>query len=100
VRDDEFQVPYGVVATEGENIVSIEEKPVKRVRVNAGIYVLSPSALELVPRDEYLDMPQLVDLVIGRRRRVVAFPLHEYWIDIGRSEQLSRAEQDWTQHNS
>ncbi|NBS37346.1 MAG: CBS domain-containing protein [Actinobacteria bacterium] len=100
VRDDEFQVPYGVVATEGENIVAIEEKPVKRVRVNAGIYVLSPSALELVPRDEYLDMPQLVDLVIGRRRRVVAFPLHEYWIDIGRSEQLSRAEQDWTQYKS
>ena len=100
VRDDEFQVPYGVVATEGENIVAIEEKPVKRVRVNAGIYVLSPSTLDLVPQDEYLDMPQLVELVIGRRLRVVAFPLHEYWIDIGRSEQLSQAEQDWAQRNS
>lgn len=100
VRDDEFQVPYGVVATEGEDVLAIEEKPIKRVRVNAGIYVLSPSVLELVPRDLYLDMPQLVELVIGRRQRVVAFPLHEYWIDIGRSEQLSRAEQDWTQLDS
>ena len=61
---------------------------------------LSPSVLELVPRDRYLDMPQLVELVIGSRQRVVAFPLHEYWIDIGRSEQLSRAEQDWTQLDS
>ena len=100
VRDDEFQVPYGVVATAGEEVIAIEEKPVKKVRVNAGIYVLNPSIVALIEQNQHLDMPQLVEMVIGRQQRVVAFPLHEYWIDIGRSEQLSRAEHDWTQRDS
>jgi NDP-sugar pyrophosphorylase family protein len=59
--------------------------------VSAGIYVLDPSALELIPTDEFCDMPALLDSVKSNGQRVVAFPIHESWLDIGRHDDLNEA---------
>ncbi len=95
VREYDFQVPYGVVRLNGTAIVGVEEKPVHRFFVNAGIYVLSPSALDLVPADTYFDMPSLFDLIIASGGQTTAFPVREYWLDIGRMEELERAHEEW-----
>ena len=42
VREYDFQVPYGVVKIDRHTITAIEEKPVQRLFVNAGIYILEP----------------------------------------------------------
>src|SRR5690606_15591943 len=62
VRQYEMQVPFGVVRTQNGDIAAIEEKPVHRFIVSAGMYVLSPHVLELVPRGRFFDMPNLFDL--------------------------------------
>lgn len=95
VREDEFRIPYGVVSLDGPRILSLAEKPVHRFFANAGIYVLNPSVLKLLRHGERLDMTELVQTLLSTDRRVAAFPLHEYWIDIGHSDQLQRAEQEW-----
>jgi NDP-sugar pyrophosphorylase family protein len=41
-------------------------------------------------------MPTLFNNLIADKRKVIAFPLHEYWIDIGRLEDLERAQVEWT----
>jgi dTDP-glucose pyrophosphorylase len=91
VREYDFQVPYGVIRTNGERILSVEEKPVQRFFVNAGIYALSPQVLEQIPKGTYFDMPTLFDRLNAVGAVTVAFPLREYWLDIGRLEDFDRA---------
>jgi dTDP-glucose pyrophosphorylase len=92
VREYDFQVPYGVVRTSGERIISVEEKPVHKFFVNAGIYALSPEALGQIPRDVFFDMPTLFDRLNAAGATTVAFPLLEYWLDIGRPEDYDQAD--------
>ena len=84
VRVQEWQNPFGIVKTNGNSIVGIEEKPVYRQQVNAGIYVISPSLLRLLNKESYCDMPDLFTKALGLGMNLKVFPLHESWIDIGR----------------
>ncbi len=91
VREYDFQVPFGVVKIRDQSIISIEEKPTHRFFVNAGIYVLSPETLELVPRGRHFDMPALFESLIAAGRETAVFPIREYWIDIGRMDDFEKA---------
>jgi len=93
VREDSFQVPYGVVKAKSHQVISIEEKPVYKFFVNAGIYVLDKSILDDIDGSSYLDMPNLLEKKI-KSGKINMFPLHEYWLDIGRMEQFEQAQQD------
>jgi NDP-sugar pyrophosphorylase family protein len=90
----EHRVPYGVIELDGAHVTTIREKPVIRQFVSAGIYVLSPDALDLVADQQRVDMPDLLLGMIARNMRVVAFPIREYWIDIVKPDDLQRARQD------
>jgi len=92
VREYDFQVPFGVVHPSGDKVLSIEEKPVHHFFVNAGIYVLDPEVIHTVSSNEYLDMPNLLQDRIDKDETVNIFPLHEYWLDIGRLEEYERAQ--------
>lgn len=92
VRQFEYQVPYGVIQSEGNLIRSMVEKPVQRFFVNAGIYVLTPELVKSVRRDERIDLPVLLEQSISKGANVTMFPLHEYWLDIGRMEDFNRAQ--------
>lgn len=95
VREYDFQVPYGVVNIEGHDILSIEEKPVHRFFVSAGIYVLSPEAIRHIPENKFYDMPILFEKLIEYKEKVVSFPIREYWLDIGRIEEYERANNEF-----
>jgi len=95
VREYEFQVPYGVVRLDGARIEAIEEKPLQKFLVNAGIYALSPDALEHVPAEIFLNMPTLFEHLTAAGKSTAAYPLHEYWLDIGRLEEFERAQREW-----
>lgn len=82
---------YGVVQLDGAEISRIEEKPMTTSFVNAGIYLLEPSALDLLPPTGRSDMPELFAALAAAGRRTVAFPIYEYWIDIGWLNDLERA---------
>ena len=99
VREEKYQIPFGVVTLNRTQVVEIQEKPTSAYYVNAGIYILDPNALSLIPKNTYMDMPDLVQALIKTQKRVGGFPVHEYWIDIGTQAQLNRAEQD-TMHES
>lgn len=87
------QIPFGVVTLHGSYVEEIREKPVYRDYVNAGIYVIEPEILRTIPRMGRLDMPDLISQVVTDRR-VLAFPLHESWIDLGRRSDLEKAESE------
>jgi dTDP-glucose pyrophosphorylase len=91
VRLHEWQHPFGVVQTEGVDIVGFEEKPIARTHINAGIYVLSPEALDAMVANVRCDMPTLFEQLQTEGKRTVAYPMHEPWLDVGRPDDLNRA---------
>jgi dTDP-glucose pyrophosphorylase len=95
IREFSMQVPYGVVQQDEARVLGIVEKPIHRVFVNAGIYVLEPEVLEHIDAGQALDMPVLLDRLIHDGQTVRSFPLHEYWLDIGRTDDLRRADEDF-----
>lgn len=91
VRLHEWQHPFGVVQTQGVDIVGFEEKPVARTHINAGIYALSPEALDGMTVNGRCDMPTLFEQLQMEGKRTVAYPMHEPWLDVGRPDDLNRA---------
>ena len=91
VRVHEWQHPFGVVQTEGVEIVGFEEKPISRSHINAGVYVLTPDALSELVLNEPCDMPKLFERLQEKSKRIVAYPMHELWLDVGRPDDLSEA---------
>lgn len=96
VREYDFQVPYGVVKVDGSAITGIDEKPIHSFYVNAGIYAISPSVLDQIPASTFYDMPTMFEDLIAAKRSTAAFPLREYWLDIGRIEEFERAQHEWS----
>lgn len=94
VREYDYQIPYGVINGEGNKITSMVEKPVQRFFVNAGIYVVSPEVIASVPKNHRVDMPTLLEEHMNERDNVLMFPIHEYWLDIGRMDDFNRAQAD------
>lgn len=92
VRLHEWQHPFGVVRTKGVDIISFEEKPVARSHINAGIYVLEPGALDLLSAGEHCDMPTLFSRLQEQNARTIVYPMHEPWLDVGRADDLERAQ--------
>jgi dTDP-glucose pyrophosphorylase/CBS domain-containing protein len=95
VREYEFQVPFGVVQLDNHRLKNILEKPTHQFFVNAGIYVLNPEAISMVPNNEYFDMPALFDKLFAIQSETAAFPIREYWLDIGRKADFERANGDY-----
>lgn len=95
VRQITHSIPYGVVRLDGQRLLSIVEKPREQVSVSAGIYVLSPSTLDSIPAQTYFDMPTLLQQLMEQGDTTVGFPIHEYWLDIGRMEDYARAHEEY-----
>lgn len=91
VRQHEMHNPFGVVHIEGINIIEFEEKPIQRSHVNAGVYVLNADALGLLTKNEICDMPTLFERLSKAGHSTIAYPTHEVWMDVGRPEDLDKA---------
>ncbi|HEY8963359.1 MAG TPA: nucleotidyltransferase family protein [Alphaproteobacteria bacterium] len=92
VRDWRTRIPFGVVQTDGPFVSGVAEKPEHSCLINAGLYMLNPTALTLVPKDEYFDMTDLINSMIDQKCKLSAFHIDEDWVDIGQPEQLRHAQ--------
>ena len=91
VRLHEWQNPFGVVQVQGIKINGFEEKPVARSHINAGIYAISPEALDQLTEGEECDMPTLFERLRVKAKVTIAYPIHEPWLDVGRPDDLLEA---------
>ncbi len=97
VRKYDFQIPFGVVKTEEGRITGIDEKPVHSFMVSAGIYVVEKESIKLIPENEFFDMPHFFESMMKDNKLTQAFPIHEYWLDIGREDDLIRAQREFSE---
>ncbi len=98
VRLYDWTNPYGVVEMKGVDITGFVEKPVTRSHINAGVYAFTPDALDHLGALEHCDMPTLFDRLRSSGCRTVAYPMHEPWLDVGRPDDLERANNELSKH--
>jgi dTDP-glucose pyrophosphorylase len=91
IRLQESQNQFGVVETEGIEITGYEEKPISRVYINAGVYVIEPSVVSLLEKSVSLDMPSLFSSMQVMKKKIIAYPIHERWLDVGLPNELQKA---------
>ena len=97
VREYSWQIPYGVIGVEKNHILTIQEKPVHHCYVNAGMYVLSPEAVQYVSSEDYLDMPDLFRSLIAEEKKTTVYPIRGYWMDIGQMDDFLQAQGDYAE---
>jgi len=94
VRDYEIKIPFGVIEGDGHEITAMVEKPTYRYFVNAGIYIISNHIINSLPKNERLDMPTLFEIKQQAGFKTLKFPIHEYWLDVGRHDDFNKAQID------
>lgn len=91
VRDYQVEIPFGVLEVDGRRVKAVREKPRFTYLTNAGIYIVSPTILPLIPPDRAFSMVDLLDLCLVHQHQVGIHLLDGDWMDIGRHEELARA---------
>ena len=94
VRISETQIPYGVVYADDHKLSKIVEKPIQQHMISAGIYVIEQSVLDYIEHGVYVDMPEVFNKIIDNNMCATIFPVGDYWIDIGRMDDLEQARSD------
>jgi len=98
VKKHEIQVPYGTVEFTGNQVTAQKEKPIIPFFINAGIYVLEPQLLKNIEKNAYKDMPNFLSEMSDIGSNISAFPIHEYWLDMGSLSEYRRAQEDYQIH--
>ncbi len=96
VTDYRHEVPYGVLTTEGDDgrVVALSEKPTWIGTVNAGVYAIEPRLILDIPKGRSVPMTELIECCLDRGDRVTAWPTVGEWHDVGRPDDLARAQGD------
>lgn len=97
IKEQQSQIPYGVVTVAQNKLQEIEEKPIQRFFINAGLYVLNPDVLDYIPSGARCDIPDLFKILLKNGKAITAFPIREYWIDIGRFDDYERANTEFAE---
>lgn len=98
IRKYTQKVPYGVVDVQDYKIHDFIEKPEKDHFINAGIYLIEPDLLDLLEKGKACTMPKLFTRAREKDLATFAFPIREYWIDIGQPSDYHQANVDYIQN--
>jgi dTDP-glucose pyrophosphorylase len=90
----QVSLPYGVIETNGKRVVQVKEKPTYTYYSNAGIYLFKKSIVDLIPKNEFFSATDLIEKLIAANYKVVNYSLLNYWLDIGKHEDFSKAQED------
>ncbi|ERM81527.1 hypothetical protein P872_09230 [Rhodonellum psychrophilum GCM71 = DSM 17998] len=90
----QVNVPYAVMETKDKQITGFKEKPTYTHYSNAGIYLMKKEIIDEIPRNEFFNATDLMEQLIQKGKKIVAFPLMGYWLDIGKHEDYSKAQED------
>ena len=86
---------FGDIKFDGDRITSVVEKPDIISYALAGIYVLTPEALALIPDDTYYGIDDLIHAMLARGDEVLKYEIKDYWLDIGRVDDFEKAQKGY-----
>jgi len=90
----DVKVPYAVLETSNNEVLSFKEKPTYTYYSNGGIYLMKKKVLELIPKNSFFNATDLMETLIQKNFTVHSYPLRGYWLDIGKHEDFKQAQED------
>jgi NDP-sugar pyrophosphorylase family protein len=91
-----IRIDLGVLETNGcGDLIGYREKPDYSFDVSMGVYVYEPRVLRFIPQGQYMDFPDLVQLLLEMGEKVSGFQSQDYWLDIGRREDYEIAQHEY-----
>lgn len=89
---------FGKIYFDGEFITGVEEKPEIKTTIMAGIYVFKPEILDYIPSGIKFGMDELILALLHNNRKIIHYNISEYWLDIGKLEDYSLAQEIYEKH--
>lgn len=85
-------IPYGtMVLSDDGRVVKLKEKPSYSFLTNTGLYVLEPRFIEMIPKDTFIHITDIIQVCIDAGEKVGMYPISEYsWMDMGQLEELEK----------
>tara|TARA_B100000989_G_scaffold289128_1_gene260564 strand:+ start:4389 stop:5456 length:1068 start_codon:yes stop_codon:yes gene_type:complete len=96
IKKIEDHIPYGVIRNRKKKFQNIDEKPKKIFNIAAGIYILSNKLNFSFLKNNKFDMPDLLNKFAKKKLNICVYPIEEYWIDIGNTNELERAKLEFS----
>lgn len=90
----QVNIPYAVMETKDGLITNFKEKPTFTYYSNGGIYLIKKSVLTLIPAETFFNATDLMERLISNKKKVLAYPLVGYWLDIGSHDDYKKANRD------
>lgn len=90
----DVEIPYAVMETKGNNVLSFVEKPTYTYYSNGGIYLIKKSILKNIPKNKLFNSTDLMELLLEKKFNLISYPMHNYWLDIGKPNDYLKAQND------
>ena len=90
----DVEIPYAVMETKTNKILSFIEKPTYTYYSNGGIYLIKKSVLKNIPKNKLFNATDLMELLIEKKLNLISYPMHNYWLDIGKPKDYLKAQND------
>ena len=90
VKESSTKFQYGIVEVDNINVKNLIEKPTYTHFTNAGIYIVNPVIYRMVKKNTFFDMSDLIYLAKKKKKKILAYPIHEFWEDAGLPETLEK----------
>lgn len=85
------EIPFGVIQEKSDIMIGLIEKPITNHLINAGIYVINPEVIRLIPKNRIFPLTKLFEKLVKQKQKVGIYKIKEDWIDVGQIDELERA---------
>ena len=90
----DVEIPYAVMETKDDDVLSFIEKPTYTYYSNGGIYLIKKNILDNIPKNKFFNSTDLMELLIKKNYKIISYPMRDYWLDIGKSSDYYKAKND------
>ena len=88
----ETNVPYGVLNTNDNKLISIGEKPNLRNEINTGLYIINKKLLKFIKAKKSLNMNNFIELLLAKNIQIGTYKIKfDQFRDYGTSSKLNLA---------
>jgi NDP-sugar pyrophosphorylase family protein len=98
IKKEVLPFAFGNITFDGDTVTNVEEKPDFITYILAGIYVMHPRLLDMIPKDKYYGMDTLIKDMLAKKLKIIKYEMTEYWLDIGRINDYEKAQNIYDEH--
>ena len=89
---------FGNIHFQEDIVTGIEEKPDLITYALAGVYILKPEVLKIIPPNVVYGFDHLIQSMLDNNDQISKYEIKEYWLDIGEMDDYEKAQEEYKLH--